>query len=89
VLSEVVDPDIHSPDFDLDSLVFCWLVVGLGEERGDPKRSVWRISEVDEGEARVVWLGGVEVGKISGPERSVNFEFLSCIVEWFGCLVQN
>lgn len=66
MLSEVVDPDIHSSGLNVVA-VLCfvgwWLVVGLGEERGDPKRSVWRISEVDEGEARVVWLGGLRWGR--------------------------
>jgi hypothetical protein len=89
VLSEVVDPDIHSSDFDLDCLVFCRLGVGQGKKEGTRKVPCggfrkWTRARGEGGVAR-----GFEVGKISGPERSVNFEFLSCVVDWFGCSVRN
>jgi hypothetical protein len=89
VLSEVVDPDIHSSD--LNVVLSCVLLAG-GWTRGR-KRGPEKIRVEDFGSGWGRGEGGVargfEVGKISGPERSVNFEFLSCIVEWFGCLVRN
>ena len=73
VLPEVVDSDLHFSDSMPSVLCFVGRGEAGGKERGTEKFRMEDSGSGREarGEARVVWLGGDRVGRISGSRAAV------------------